>query len=307
VIGLASFPERTLVDRAMALMLEGPCGADRLAREVMGLRQAPLAVAERLSVAMFAADPRVRQLEDGRWALVAEAQGSPLLEDCAFAVVDVETTGMRATGPDRVTDVAVVVLQGARRELVFESLVNPRAPIPPRIAALTGITAELVANAPEFEAIADQLLAALAGRVFVAHNARFDWGFLTAEVRRARALGLTGTRLCTVRLARRLLPQLESRSLDSLSYFFGLENRARHRAAGDALATAEVLERLLLIAREQGARTLADLEALHKKKVVPRSAFRVPRRGRSAHLRDGRQDFGKENAERGTRNVERWH
>jgi DNA polymerase-3 subunit epsilon len=307
VIGLASFPERTLVDRAMALMLEGPCGADRLAREVMGLRQAPLAVAERLSVAMFAADPRVRQLEDGRWALVAEAQGSPLLEDCAFAVVDVETTGMRATGPDRVTDVAVVVLQGARRELVFESLVNPRAPIPPRIAALTGITAELVANAPEFEAIADQLLAALAGRVFVAHNARFDWGFLTAEVRRARALGLTGTRLCTVRLARRLLPQLESRSLDSLSYFFGLENRARHRAAGDALATAEVLERLLLIAREQGARTLVDLEALHKKKVVPRSAFRVPRRGRSAHLRDGRQDFGKENAERGTRNVERWH
>jgi DNA polymerase-3 subunit epsilon len=306
VIGLASFPERTLVERAMALMREGPCGADRLAREVMGLRQAPVAVAERLSVAMLGADPRVRQLQDGRWGLVAEAEGSPLLEECAFAVVDVETTGMRAIGRDRVTDVAVVVLQGSRRELVFESLVNPGVPIPPRIAALTGITAELVRDAPSFEVVVDQLLAALAGRIFVAHNARFDWGFLSAEVRRARALGLTGTKLCTVRLARRLLPQLESRSLDSLSYFFGLENRARHRAAGDALATAQVLERLLLLARERGARTLADLEALSRRKTVPGSAFLVPRRGRPGPLRDGNQDGGRQNSERGTRNAERW-
>lgn len=306
MIGLASFPERTLVERAMALMLEGPCGPDRLAREVMGLRQAPLAVAERLSVAMLAADPRVRQLEDGRWALVAEAQGSPLLEDCAFAVVDVETTGMRASGRDRVTDVAVVLLHGARCELVFESLVNPGVPIPPRIATLTGITAALVRDAPVFEAIADRLLAALAGRIFVAHNARFDWGFLTAEVRRARALGLAGTRLCTVRLARRLLPQLESRSLDSLSYFFGLENRARHRAAGDALATAQVLERLLFIAREQGARTLADLEVICRRKNVPSSEFRVPRRRRSGPLRASGPELGTWHSELGTPKPDRW-
>ena len=99
MIGLASFPERTLVDHAMTLMVAGPIGADRLAQEVLGLSNAPLAVAERLAVALFAADPRVTQLEDGRWALVAEAQGSPLLEECAFAVVDVETTGMRAGRP----------------------------------------------------------------------------------------------------------------------------------------------------------------------------------------------------------------
>jgi DNA polymerase-3 subunit epsilon len=294
VIGLASFPERTLVERALVLMVEGPCGADRLAQDVMGLRHAPIAVAERLAVAMLGADPRVRQLEDGRWALVAEAQGSPLLEDCAFAVVDVETTGMRAAGPDRVTDVAVVVLHGSRRELVFESLVNPGVPIPFRISALTGITDALVRTAPHFEAVADRLLAALAGRVFVAHNARFDWGFLAAEVRRARALRLSGARLCTVRLARRLLPQLESRSLDSLSFFFGLENRARHRAAGDALATAEVLDRLLLLARERGARTLSDLEVLSRAKV-PRAACRVPRAGLVPPVLD---------PERGTRNAE---
>jgi DNA polymerase-3 subunit epsilon len=198
---------------------------------------------------------------------VAEARGSPLLEECAFAVVDVETTGMRAWGTDRITDVAVVVLQGPRRELVFESLVNPGVPIPARIQMLTGITEDLVQRAPAFEELADGLLAALAGRVFVAHNARFDWSFLSAEIRRARALGLAGTRLCTVRLARRLLPQLQSRSLDSLSYFFGLENRARHRAAGDALATAELLDRLILLARDRGARTLADLEQLMRRQV----------------------------------------
>ena len=250
------------MDLALQRMERGPLDAGVLAREVLGLSNVPRAVAERLAVALLAADPRVRQQEDGRWGLVAEAMGSPLVEECAFAVVDVETTGMRASGPDRVTDVAVVVMQGSRREIVFQSLVNPGVPIPPRIAGLTGISDAMVREAPPFEAVADQLLAALAGRVFVAHNARFDWGFLTAEIRRARALGLSGPRLCTVRLARRLLPQLESRSLDSLSSFFGLENTARHRAAGDALATAELLARLLVLARDRGARTLADLEAL---------------------------------------------
>ena len=266
MIGLASFPERTLVERALALMLQGPLDADRIAAEVLSLAGAPRAVAERLAVALFSADPRVRQLEDGRWALVAEAQGSPLLEECGFAVVDVETTGMRASGPDRITDIAVVVVHGNRRELVYQTLVNPGVPIPLRIQGLTGITDRMVAASPTFEQVADEVLAALAGRVFVAHNARFDWGFVSAEVRRARSLGLTASQLCTVRLARRLLPQLESRSLDSLSHHFGLENQARHRAAGDALVTAVVLERLLHLAREQGARTLADLEAMTRAK-----------------------------------------
>lgn len=275
--GLASFPERTLAERAMTLMLEGPLAPDRLARDVLALEAAPRMVAERLAVALFSADPRVRQLEDGRWALVAEAQGSPFLEDCGFAVVDVETTGMRAAGPDRITDIAVVVVHGARRELVFETLVNPGVPIPWRISALTGISDAMVRSAPPFEAIADDLLAALAGRVFVAHNARFDWAFVTAEVRRARALAVTGPRICTVRLARRLLPQLASRSLDNLSHYFALENPARHRAGGDAHVTAQLLERLLRLARDQGVRTLADLEGFSRRKLGKRTAGTVGR------------------------------
>ncbi|HWA16907.1 MAG TPA: 3'-5' exonuclease [Gemmatimonadales bacterium] len=274
---LTTIPQRTLADRAMDLMLAtGPCDAERLASEIMGLRAASRAVSERLAVALLAADPRVRQLEDGRWALVAEAHGSPLIETCSFAVVDCETTGSRAQTSDRITEVAIVVVHGARREMVFESLVNPGFSIPWRVAQLTGINDAMVRRAPLFDDIADQVVTALAGRVFVAHNARFDWAFLSAEIRRAKSHRLAGSHLCTVRLAKRLLPGLESGSLDALSWHFGLENPARHRAGGDAMATAQLLERLILIAREQGARTLADLHAMCR----PRPKVKRPRKRR---------------------------
>ena len=230
----------------------------------MGLSNAPRAVAERLASALLGADPRIRQQSDGRWALIATAQGSPLLEECAFAVVDVETTGMQAAGQDRVTEIAVVVVHGSRREVIFDSLVNPGRPIPTRIVELTGITDDMVRDAPSFCDVAEQVMTALAGRVFVAHNARFDWAFVCAEVKRARDLALDGPRLCTVRLARRLVRQEQSYSLGALAHKFGFEFPARHRAAGDALVTGMLLERLLSTARERGARTLADLETLHR-------------------------------------------
>lgn len=260
--GLAAVPEQTLVDRALERLIAGPCSATDLARQVLGLPNAPAAVAERIVIALLGADPRVRQLEDGRWSSIAAAGASPLIEECAFAVLDVETTGSRPSDGDRVTDVAVVVVQGERRELVFESLVNPERPIPSWITEMTGISDATVAGAPTFDQVADQLLATLSGRVFTAHNARFDWGFVASELSRTRGLQLVGPRLCTVRLARALLPELPSRGLDALMEHFGIENQARHRAAGDALATAELLARLIVLARERNARTWGDLEAM---------------------------------------------
>lgn len=262
--GLTAYPSGTLVERALAMLQTGPATAGELAVTVLGLPNAPLAVSDRLAAALLGADPRVRQQPDGRWALVAAAQGSPLLDECAFAVVDVETTGMNATGDDRITEIAVVVVHGTRRDVVFDSLVNPGRPIPARICELTGISDAMVAGAPTFADIADQVVAALAGRVFVAHNARFDWGFVGAEVKRARDLALDGPRLCTVRLARRLVRDEPSYALGALAVRFGLEFTARHRAAGDALVTGMLLERLLAHARERGARTLADIEVLHR-------------------------------------------
>jgi DNA polymerase III subunit epsilon len=261
-MGLSAHPDSTLLDRVLHVLREGPRPAGTLCQGVIGLAGASDAVCERIAIALLGADPRVRQLTDGRWGLVPEAQGSPLLDDCAFAVVDVETTGMRAGGGDRITEIAVVVVHGGRREVVVDSLVNPGRPIPPAICAITNITNAMVRDAPIFAEVVDQVVAALAGRVFVAHNARFDWGFVSAEVRRARDLALDGPQLCTVRLARRLVKGVRSCGLDNLTQHFGFENPARHRAAGDALVTADLLARLLRLAREEGAHTLQDLSAI---------------------------------------------
>jgi DNA polymerase III subunit epsilon len=284
VIGTAAHPESTLLGRVLDTLRDGARSATVLCHHVLGLPGAADLVCERIAVALLGADPRVRRLPDGCWGLVPEAQGSPLLDDCAFAVVDVETTGMRAAGSDRITEIAVVVLHGGRREVIFESLVNPGRPIPPVISAITRITNEMVHDAPSFAELADQLLAALAGRVFVAHNARFDWGFVSAELRRARALTLEGHRLCTVRLARRLVAGVRSCGLDNLSLHFGIENDARHRAAGDALVTADLLARLLRLARAEGARTLQDLAAIEVRRT------RAGRRKRLAMPTEPRAD-----------------
>jgi DNA polymerase-3 subunit epsilon len=99
--------------------------------------------------------------------------------------------------------------------------------------------------------------------VFVAHNARFDWQFLAAECALAGVPGPPGTPLCTVRLTRRLVPELRHRSLDDVAHFFEIANPARHRAFGDALATAGVLRGLLLRAQERGVTTLEELVDLH--------------------------------------------
>jgi DNA polymerase-3 subunit epsilon len=275
VTGLAAHPEGTLLDRVLDTLREGPRAAAMLCHRVLGLPGAPETVCERIAIALLGADPRVRQLADGRWGLVPEAQGSPLLDDCAFAVVDVETTGMRARGNDRITEIAVVVVHGGRREVVLDTLVNPGRSIPPAICAITNITNAMVQDAPTFAQLADRVVSALAGRVFVAHNARFDWNFISEEIRRARDLALDGPQLCTVRLARRLVKGVRSCGLDNLTQHFGFENPARHRAAGDALVTADLLSRLLRLAREEGAATLQDLSMI---------ALRRVRRGRRRRL-----------------------
>lgn len=282
--GLSAHPESTLLDRVLETLRDGPRPAATLCHRVLGLLGASEAVCGRIAIALLGADPRVRQLTDGCWGLVPEAQGSPLLDECAFAVVDVETTGMRAGASDRITEIAVVVVHAGRREVVLDTLINPGRAIPPAVCAITNITNEMVRSAPAFAEVADQVLAALAGRVFVAHNARFDWGFVSAELRRAKAIALDGPQLCTVRLARRLVRNVRSCALDNLTQHFGFENAARHRAAGDALVTADLLDRLLRLAREEGARTLQDVSAISLRRAVR------ARRGRPATPTEPRAD-----------------
>ena len=175
------------------------------------------------------------------------------LLDSPLAIVDLETTGAHAQH-DRITEIAVLEVDGGEVSSTWSTLVNPRSAIPPGIQALTGITNEMVADAPEFGALAAQLLERLEGRVLVAHNARFDYGFLRQAFERA-GLQFTARTLCTVRLSRRLYPEHARHNLDSLIARHGLDCHARHRALGDA----EVLWQFLRVAAaEHGIAALAE-------------------------------------------------
>jgi len=187
------------------------------------------------------------------------------LEHCRFAVVDVETTGTKAppAGGGRILEVAVAILEGGTVHLAFHALLDPGISITPWVTRLTGITDALVAGRQRFADVVFDLGRTLEGTVFVAHNARFDWGFLAAECAAVGVPGPGGKPVCTVRLTRRLVPELRHRSLDDLASFFGVDNAARHRAFGDALATAYILRSLLWRARERGVETLEELRELH--------------------------------------------
>jgi len=193
---------------------------------------------------LLAHDPRfdvslegVRLAEDPRERLP--------LGDLEFTVVDTETTGGSSSHGHRLTEVAAVRVRDGRVTGRFSTLLNPERPIPPMITRLTGITDAMVGSAPRFEAVAAPLLDFLGDSVIVAHNAPFDRGFLDAELRRAFNRRLLSPFVCTVQLARRVVPGLPSYRLDAVASHFGVRITDRHRALGDAEATGEIFCHLL--------------------------------------------------------------
>lgn len=146
--------------------------------------------------------------------------------------LDLETTGASA-GQDRITEVGLIEVDDGYFVREWSTLVNPGMPIPPLIQSLTGINDAMVATAPYFEDIARELRDAIAGRMLIAHNARFDYGFLEQEFRRIDQ-DFSAPVLCTVRLSRKLFPQHARHNLDTLISRHDIECDARHRALGDA-------------------------------------------------------------------------
>ncbi len=157
-----------------------------------------------------------------------------------FCIVDLETTGVSPVG-DRITEVAVMRVEDGRMTDEWCSLVFPEISIPPAIQALTGISNEMVADAPRFAEIAKELWSRLDGRVLVAHNARFDYGFLKNEYRRLGARFQAPT-LCTVRLSRALYAAQRGHGLDALTARHGLSVVDRHRALGDVRLVWQFLQ-----------------------------------------------------------------
>jgi DNA polymerase-3 subunit epsilon len=187
------------------------------------------------------------------------------LSSLSYVVVDTETTGGRAYYGDRITEIAAVVVREGKIVEMFETLVNPERPIPYFVSQLTNITWAMVKDAPTFDRIAPDVVRVLEGNVFVAHNAMFDWRFVAAELSRTANQRLRGRRLCTVSIARKVLPQLPRRSLDHVARYYGVEITGRHRAGGDALATAKCLIRMMADLADRGCDTWEDLDALLRK------------------------------------------
>ena len=150
----------------------------------------------------------------------------------AVAFVDLETTGT-AAADDRITEVGILRVDQGEHVSEWSTLIDPECSIPSGIQALTGITNAMVANAPTFREVAGEILSRLAGCVFVAHNARFDYGFLKHEFARL-GRAFTAKVLCTVKLSRRLYPEYACHNLDAVIDRHGLTCAARHRALGDA-------------------------------------------------------------------------
>src|SRR5438094_2227513 len=177
------------------------------------------------------------------------------LRAAPLAIVDLETTGTRP-GADRVTEIGVLEVE--RFEVVSEwsTLVNPGVAVPSGIQALSGITHEMLAQAPRFADLAPALHERLAGRVFIAHNARFDYGFLRREFDRA-GIKFHARALCSVKLARRLYPRERGHDLDSLIARHGISCQARHRAMGDA----DALWQFLRIAAEEHGEAVLTVAA----------------------------------------------
>ncbi len=306
--------ETLLTERARDFLRGGPATSAELVARVCQLPSVAPAMADRIATELLGAHGEFIRGSDGRWALATHGapvltydewraardaqRGAPRqsqppersrrvpesapilpgdddrLDALPYVVVDVETTGGSPDHGHRITEIAAVVVEGGEVREVYETLVNPERGIPPEIMRLTGITWEMVRDKAPFGAVCGDVLRALEGRVFVAHNVAFDWRFVTSEIARTSGQQLDGRRLCTVRMSRKLLPQLRSRSLGYVAEWYGATKFAetyfesrhgrerpwRHSAAGDAVATAHCLLRLLGDAREHGVTTWGEMD-----------------------------------------------
>lgn len=160
-----------------------------------------------------------------------------------YAIVDIETTGGYAAA-NGITEISILISDGQTITGKYHSLINPGQPIPNYIKALTGISDQMVATAPRFEAVAKNIYNLLHDKIFIAHNVNFDYSFVLSHLKESGYV-LNCKKLCTVRLSRKIFPGLSSYSLGNLSRALDIEIRNRHRAEGDAEATAKIFHLLL--------------------------------------------------------------
>jgi DNA polymerase III epsilon subunit family exonuclease len=249
------------LDRLVELLEErgGRARASEAAAHLFAVRQAPEGLARSLLSPLVAQDARLSWR--GTFVSLSSAPDPPIAA-AHFVVFDLETTGL-AQASARICEIGAVRVRELEIRDCFQTLVQPRMPLPRPVGLLTGLSDAELRRAPGVRLALKRFSKFAGGAVLVAHNARFDVGFVNRELERMTGKRLHATVIDTVPLARNLLGRRSPRtSLAALSYFFGVSVQPCHRALPDAQATSEVFLRLIELAQERGASTLSELEEL---------------------------------------------
>ncbi len=249
------------LDRLVEFVEEagGRARASEAARHLFAVSRTPEGLARTLLGPLVDLDDRLTWR--GAYVALADSQ-DPRLDEACFVVFDLETTGL-AVASSRICEIGAVRIRQLRQDGHFETLVAPGVPLPRQVGRLTGLSDAELRAAPRVRQALTQFMAFAGDGVLVAHNARFDVGFVNRELDRMTGRRVAATVIDTVPLARNLVRgRIERTSLGMLAHFFGVSVQPCHRALPDAQATAEVFLRLVDLAFERGATTLAELEEL---------------------------------------------
>ncbi len=239
----------------------GRASAVKVVDSVMRIKKPEPDLARTLVSDLIQTDPRLK-LTDDFVELIESNVESRKFSETDFVVFDLETTGAK-TPPCRITEIGAFKISGGKITDKFETLVNPEMFIPPFIVGLTGINNQMVKNAPKFWEVAEDFLNFIGDSVLVAHNASFDLRFLNHEIDRIyENYRVANPHLCTVKLSRKLLPNIANHRLHTVAEHYSIYIKNRHRAAGDALATAEVFVNFLETLESLGIDDLASIQKL---------------------------------------------
>jgi DNA polymerase III epsilon subunit family exonuclease len=246
----------------------------QIAESVLRLTNSSEDLAAALVQDLIENDPRFR-VQASELVIADDEVETRLLHELDFVVVDVEAIGSRAT-PTRVIEIGACRVHHGEIVDEYETLLNPGLPLPRFIADLTGINSDMLKSAPQFADVAEPWLAFAGDSVLVAHNSIFDFTLINQEINRVfPGCRMRNAELCTVQLARRVFPNLDNHHLDALAEHCGFEITQRHRAAGDARATAWLLLRLLDELEINGVRTLGEARNFRLPKQAGRRALEL--------------------------------
>jgi DNA polymerase-3 subunit alpha (Gram-positive type) len=245
--------------------LGGQASAVSIVDFVMKIRNPEPRLACLLVAELIAPDPRL-VLNGDMVEFIPDTFDDRELTATEFVVFDLETTGAKAP-PCRITEIGAYRVKNGEVAEKFQTLVNPEMPIPWFISQLTGITDEMVRDAPLFEEIALDFLEFIGHSVLVAHNSGFDMRFLNYEIGRIFPdYRVANPCLCTVKLSRRLLPDIVNHKLKTVAEHYDIDLVNHHRASADAYATAHIFVNLLTRLSDDGVNDLASVRQISSRK-----------------------------------------